>query len=51
MMENDLLFARNQITKLGKNDKRKFSLMWSNLAVSLNEIGPAEKNMKGWQQV
>ena len=48
-MESDDLFARGQITSLGKSGSRKNQKMWEELTAKLNQLGRNEKSVTSWQ--
>lgn len=50
-MEQHTLFARGQITKLGAQGHLKYKTMWTVLAEQLNQVGPSQKDVAGWQEV
>lgn len=50
-MESHPYFAREQITMLGPNGKRKFEKLWVGLSELLNSLGPANRDVAGWKKV
>lgn len=50
-MENHILFAKKQTTKLGREGVKTYRRMWSALTEELNRLGPSKKNTTQWERV
>lgn len=50
-MEKHTLFARRQITKLGKREKEKYRAMLNDMSAKLNDAGVPKTKSSGWEKV